>query len=310
MKITINPSISITKTIENCNDGDIIFLENGVYHEKVEIFKSVTLIGESKENTIITNHDFFHKIMSDFNECNTFRTYSVYVNVNDVTIQNLTIENSSTPAKKYGQAVALHVDGSNFTCDNVILSSAQDTLFTGPMPDDLIERHKGFLPNSHRKGTPTTQVYKNCEIRGDVDFIFGNAQALFIDCDIISIANGKNDCNGYLCAPAHPKRDEFGYLFYRCNLIRENDTVTNVFLGRPWRDYGCAAFIECTMDKRINPEGFNKWSGTNRDQTSRFYEYTENIDLTNRVKWSHQLNKKEAEEYVKQFFSHIGYKES
>lgn len=303
----ITPNMSLNKTIDNCKPGDVIILEKGIYNEKVEIYKdNITILGLDKENTIITNNDYYHKIMSDFNECNTFRTYTLYVGSDNVKIQNITIENSSTPSRKYGQAVALHVNGNRFICEDCIIRSAQDTIFTGPLPKDLIIRHKDYILNpQHTKGSPSKQHYYNCQIIGDVDFIFGSATVLFEMCTIKSIHRNKtktNEPDGYICAPSHPKELEYGYLFYKCSIVAE-ESVNNVFLGRPWRDYGTAAFIECTMGKHINPLGFDKWANTNRDKTARFYEYTENVDLSLREPWVNILNKNDALIYFDNFIT-------
>ncbi len=307
MLYKIDNSMSINDTLNSLKPGDTLFLKNGIYKEKVEIdISNINIIGESKENTIITNDDHFYKIMDDFNECNTFRTYSVYVGGDNINISNLTIENSCRPSSIYGQAVALHVDGDNFKIENSIIRGAQDTLFTGPLPPDLIIRHQGFLKPSHLKGKKTRQLYINNDIYGDVDFIFGSSYALFYNCNIISIYNNKDSVNGYLCAPSHSKEDKYGYLFYKCNLKAENG-VKNVFLARPWRDYGNCAFIDCNMGNHINPLGFNKWDNTNRDKTARFYEYTENVDLSKREKWVHILNKDEKEKLKDEFFKLVNF---
>ena len=100
---------------------------------------------------------------------------------------------------------------------------------------------------------------------------------------------------------------EYGYLFYKCNVISENEC--SVYLGRPWRDYGTAAFIDCTIGKHIDPRGGNKWDITNRDKTARFYEYSKNIDLSKREKWINELNEDDAKKYVNNFFKYINYKE-
>lgn len=303
----VDNTVSLNKFIKNCVDGDIIKLKAGIYKEKVEIYnKNITLIGEDKEKTIITNNDYYHKILDDFNECNTFRTYSVYVGGDNVTFKNLTIENSNNKSHIFGQAVALHVNGNNFTCENCIIRSAQDTLFTGPLPQDLIERHKGLIIKPEQLlGTPSKQKYLKCTIIGDVDFIFGCATALFEECDIISVARNKvnNKIDGFICAPSHPKELEYGYLFYKCNLLCEVG-VDNVYLGRPWRDYGAAAFILCNMDKHINPEGYDPWNA-NRASTCRFIEYTENADLNSRKSWINILTKEKALEYVEHFYDFL-----
>ncbi|MGM9969893.1 MAG: pectinesterase family protein [Anaeroplasma sp.] len=309
MQYILNDSLSINETLKKCIPGDIIYLKKGVYKEKVEIMTdSIQLIGEDKNSTIITNHDFYHKIMPDNNECNTFRTYTLYAGCNNITIKNITIKNSSVPSSKYGQAVALHADGNNFVCENVILESAQDTLFTGPLPDDLIERHNGFLNDIFRKNKPSFQLYKNCIIKGDVDFIFGCAQALFIKCDLISINKANTKPDGYICAPAHSFEAKYGYLFYKCNLLHQ-ENVDDVYLARPWRDYGTAAFIDCNLGNHINKKGFDKWNNTNRDKTARFYEYTTNQDLSLRESWVKILNKSEAQKYLHDYFEYVGYKE-
>lgn len=308
MKYIIDTGISINETLKKCAPGDTIFLKKGIYREKIEILTDyIHIIGESKKDTIITNHDFYHKIMADYNECNTFRTYTCYVGANHVSLSDLTIENSCVPSAIYGQAVALHVDGNDFLCCNVILQGAQDTLFTGPLPKDLVQRHQGFLKPTFLKQTPSIQVYKNCTIKGDVDFIFGGATALFENCEIISIDRDNANSfepRGYICAPSHSEDLPYGYLFYRCSLHGEG-TSQNVFLARPWRDYGCAAFIECKMENHISPLGFNKWGNTNRDKTARFYEYTTDKDLTQREPWIKQFNSMEAQEYVCQFYDFI-----
>lgn len=300
--IIIDNTMSINSVLSTCKSGDTIFLKEGIYNEKVNIFNdNIKIVGENAENTIIRNNDYFHKILNDGNEANTFRTYTCLITGNNVSLSNLTIENTSLPSSKYGQAVALHACGDNFKCDNVILKSAQDTLFTGPLPKDLIERYTGFLLKEQLNPTQTKQIYKNCKIYGDTDFIFGCSQALFINSDIISIGKG------YLAAPAHAKEMKYGYLFYRCNLLSE-DNANGTYLARPWRDYGTAAFIDCNVGNHIDQRGFNKWGGTNRDKTARFYEYSSNVDLSNREKWINILNKDEANLYVKDFLNMIGYK--
>lgn len=309
MKFTIDSTCSINEELKKLNDGDTLFLKNGIYNEKVIVLNNnINIEGETKDNVIIKNHDWFTKIMPDYNECNTFRTATLLVAGDNVTLSNLTIKNTSTPSSKYGQALALYAEGDNFKALNVRLSGAQDTLFTGPLPSDLIIRHQGFLPEYQLRGKKSRQIYDGCEIIGDVDFIFGTAQALFINCDIVSIVDESREKKlGYVSAPAHPKEDEFGYLFYRCN-IKSNYKDQEVYLARPWRDYGMAAFIDCNLGDHISKEGFNKWNNTNRDKTARFYEYTENVDLSNRLPWVHELNKNEALEYVDKFFKVVNYK--
>lgn len=304
MILEITPDMSINDTLKKVNVGDIIILRDGIYKEKVEIWKDkITIQAKNLGKAVITNKDYYHKIMADGNECNTFRTYTMYVGGNQVTLQGLVIQNESTPSKTYGQAVALHADGNEFFCEDCIIKSAQDTLFTGPLPKDLCEKYKGFYPPEKLKGLSSKQLYKNCTLMGDVDFIFGCATVLFEDCTIITIDAHRNTPS-FVCAPAHPKELSFGFLFYHCKFQGKEKT----YLARPWRDYGCTAFIECKLGDHILPEGYNKWNNTHRDKTARFYEYSLNVDLNNRVSWSHQLTALEAKNYLKEFNTFFNYK--
>ena len=299
---TVDTNMSINDVINNAKSGETIYIKKGIYNEKVVINKdNIKIIGENPDETIITNDDYFHKILDDGNEANTFRTYTCLVLGNNVSISNLTIQNTSLPSSKYGQAVALHVCGNNFNCEKVSLKSAQDTLFTGPLQEDLIKRYTGFLLKEQLKPEFTTQIYKNCKIYGDTDFIFGSAQAFFYKCDIISIGKG------FLAAPAHSKEMKYGYLFYKCNLISSGD-AKGTYFARPWRDYGCAAFIDCKVGNHIDPRGFNKWDNTNRDKTARFYEYSPNVDVSKREKWVNELTEIEAKNYLDNYMNYINYK--
>ena len=52
-----------------------IFVKNGIYHEKVKVHEwnpNISLIGESKENTVITFDDYFNKLNLGINS--TFYT--------------------------------------------------------------------------------------------------------------------------------------------------------------------------------------------------------------------------------------------
>ncbi|MDE7105791.1 MAG: hypothetical protein K2O22_01340 [Anaeroplasmataceae bacterium] len=304
MIFEIDSSKSINDTLAKMNAGDILILTDGIYHEKVDVLvDNISIEAKHTGKAILSNKDYYHKIMKDQNECNTFRTYTLYIGSNHIRLEGLVIQNEAIPSNIYGQAVALHVDGNDFHCENCTISSAQDTLFTGPLPKDLCERYASFYPKERLIGLPSKQVYKNCTIKGDVDFIFGCATALFDHCDIITLDRNK-DIPSYVCAPAHPKDLPYGYLFYKCQFIGNE----SAYLARPWRDYGCAAFIECKLGSHILPEGFNKWNDTNRDKTARFYEYTIGLDTKQRVSWSKQFTPQEAQNYLAKFQKYLSLK--
>lgn len=72
--------------------------------------------------------------MADIGKLGTFRSYSVFIDTHDVTLQNLTIENASGDSLTHGQAIALYADGDRLVIDSCRLIGHQDTLFTGPLP--------------------------------------------------------------------------------------------------------------------------------------------------------------------------------
>lgn len=298
----INPSYSINDFVKKMKKNDILILEDGIYNEKVYITNNnITIKAKNNNKAIIQNNDYYHKIMENNNECNTFGTYTVYIGGNNITLDGLYIKNLSIPSRIYGQAVSLHVDGNHFLCKNSIIESAQDTLFTGPLPPDLQIRYKNFHTSDILKPTSSFQVYLNCKIIGDVDFIFGCATALFKQCEIIAIDNTSTH-SLYISAPAHNLDQPFGYLFLECKITCHKPA----FLSRPWRDYGCAAFINNEL-QNINSLGFDKWNNSNRDKTARYYEYSPNLDTSNRVSWSHQFSNTESKKYIKDFLKYIDY---
>ncbi|ULC59023.1 pectate lyase [Flaviramulus sp. BrNp1-15] len=251
----------------------IINIKDGVYNEKVHVFSwntKISLIGESKENTIVTFNDYFDKINLGRNS--TFHTSTLLVEGNDFQAKNLTVKNTSGPV---GQAVALSVNANRCYFENCAFTGFQDTVYTAG---------EGFK-----------QYFKNCYIEGTTDFIFGEATVLFEDCIIHSKSNS------YITAASTPENQEFGYVFKNCKLTANND-VSKVYLGRPWRIHAKTVFINCEMGNHILPEGWHNWKKPDAEKTTFYAEYNNlgaGFQPEQRVKWSHQLTKKESKKYTK-----------
>lgn len=285
MIIDVGPNYdikSINDAIIIAKDYDVIHIHEGLYHEKLKIKKNnLSIIGFGK--VIITYSDYALKIHSDGKEYNTFRTYTMLLLGNNITIENLEIRNESGDGREVGQAVSLATLGNDIHINNCLLDAYQDTLFIGPLPFDLIERYQNFLPDDELIYPVPHHVYVNdSTILGDVDFIFGAGTGIFNNCVIISKKR-----NGYVCAPATEFDDDEGFTFNNCVFFNQDEN-TKVFLARPWRDYGKVTFNNCLYDNHIVDLGFDKWNDTNRDKTCRFYEYDssykDNHNFT-RVKW-------------------------
>lgn len=205
-------------------------------------------------------------------ELTTWKTAVIKVTGNHNIFENFVIENTSGSPQVKGQEVALGVYGDDNFFLNCTFISTQDTLFVGPLPDDLSTRYLGFLPEEERyhEGNCTT-YFSHCIIKGTVDFIFGAGRALFYQCNLITL----NDIRGetYVTAPSHSLKDDFGFYFESCRFLNGGAEKDSTFLGRPWRDYGKAVFSNCTYEHHINPLLFHDWSNVDRKKTCRFEEY-------------------------------------
>lgn len=261
-----------------------IYIKNGIYKEKLVIpsWKThISLIGESKENTIITGDDYSGKSFPGGNDVygkdkhSTFSSYTVLVQGNDFKAQNLTIRNT---AGRVGQAVALHVEGDRATILNCNILGNQDTLYTA--------------------SGSSRQYYKDCFIEGTTDFIFGEATVIFQNCTIKSLSNS------YITAAATTPQQEFGYVFFDCKLIADT-AAKKVHLGRPWRPHAKTVFIRTEMGSHILPLGWNPWKGDamfpDKEKTAFYAEYGSfgpGGDVSNRIDWSKQLSKREVKKYT------------
>ena len=202
---------------------------------------------------------------------NTFRTWTLAVCADHVTMEDLSVFNTAGSPERKGQEVALSVYADDFVMRRCRLRSTQDTLFVGPLPKDLIARYDGFLPDELRRDVSCRQRFENCLIEGSVDFIFGCGAAEFTDCELRSVYDVRQ--LGYVAAPAHTAEQTEGLVFRRCRFTAEPGVDgKSIYLARPWRDYGLASFIDCSYAQHIHPLGFDKWNDTHRDETARFFE--------------------------------------
>ena len=246
-----------------------IFIRNGFYKEKIELpthVCNVRFIGENRDSTVINYDDH-----ANIDKMGTFRTYTFKIQGNDITLENLTIENS---ALQLGQAVALHVEGDRIIFRNCRFLGNQDTIYTG-------------RENSR-------QYFENCYIEGTTDFIFGPSACWFEKCEI----HCKKD--SYITAASTPENMEFGYVFNNCNITIQKG-ITKVYLGRPWRPFAMTLFMNCNLPEGILSAGWHNWNKEDNEKTSRYMEYNnrgQGAQTKDRAKWSKVLTDKEAKKYT------------
>ncbi|WP_432713134.1 pectinesterase family protein, partial [Pedobacter sp.] len=220
----------------------VISIKNGVYKEKLNLStskKMVKLKGESVAHTILTFDDYATKKNTFGEEKGTSGSASFYIYGDGFSAENITFQNSAGPV---GQAVALLVAGDKAVFINCRMLGFQDTLYT-------------FGANSR-------QYYKKCYIEGTVDFIFGSATAVFEQCEIYCKKGG-----GYITASSSPDSLKYGYVFIDCK-ITGNAPESSFYLGRPWRPYGKAVFINCDLPSLIKAEGWNNWGKESNESTA------------------------------------------
>lgn len=249
----------------------VIFVKKGVYKEKLIIpswLNNIEICGEDRDNTIITYDDHANiKLPATGKPMGTFRTYTLKIEGNNITLKNITIENN---AAKLGQAVTLHTEGDKLVFVNCRFLGNQDTVYTGI--------------------AGTRLYFKDCYIEGTTDFIFGPSTAWFENCTI------KSKINSYVTAASTPADQVYGYVFNHCRLIAD-DNVNQVYLGRPWRPFAYTLFMNCDLGRHIRPEGWFNWSNPENEKTARYLEYNNTgagAKTSNRVGWCRQLTKKEA----------------
>jgi pectinesterase len=261
-----------------------ILIKPGVYKERLRLKPSkrrVELVGEDANKTILTYDNFASKINPETGtNYGTTGSSSFFVEADHVTAENLTFANSAGPV---GQAVAVNITGNRVAFKNCRFLGFQDTLYTKGPQDD--------------KSKESLQYYENCYIEGTVDFIFGAATALFVNCELHSKESG-----GYVTAASTPEHKKYGYLFIDCKLTGEGPPAS-VALGRPWRPYAQVVYIDCEMDAHIIPEGWNNWGKEENESTVFYAEYNSKGKGANqhkRVKWAKTLNEEEAKLYTKE----------
>ena len=227
----------------------------------------------SENNITIENRTFSaayyaKQEMPDGTKRGTFRSYSVLVDGDNVHFKNCVFENTAGCGKDKGQAIALYLDGDGITLENCVLSGHQDTLFLAPLPDKEIIPGGFIGPKQFTERKRHTVYFKNCVIKGGVDFIFGGATAYFDDCEFVSVEEG------YVFAPSTPADVEVGFVATNCRFTAEKGVEQgSCFIARPWRNHAYVKLEDCYLGEHIHPDGFNDWDKTEAHETIRFFEH-------------------------------------
>lgn len=191
----------------------------------------------------------------------------------------------NTAGARGHQAVALRVQGDRSAFFDCAIHGYQDTLYA----------------HAHR------QFYRNCEISGTVDFIFGYGTTLIQSSKLIVRKPDPNQQNIVVADGTDQKNMPTGVVLQNCEIIPEAALVPDKmkfrsYLARPWKAYSRAILMENTIGDFIQPDGFLPWNGNLYLDTCFFAEYANTgmgADTQRRVKWSRGvLNKADATKYT------------
>jgi pectinesterase len=201
----------------------------------------------------------------------TFFSETVDVEAPEFNADGVTFANT---AGATGQAVAIAVHSDKAVFKHCRFLGYQDTLFA-----DF-----------------GRQYYTDSYITGGVDFIFGNAAAVF---DHVTI-HEQNP--GYLTAQSRTGAQQAtGYVITNSTVTSEALEGSSFYLGRPWREYARVIVMNTVLPVELSPRGWSPWSKGDSPTDTFYAEYNNSgpgSSITGRVPWSHQLSKQQAQHYA------------
>ncbi|HEY0307637.1 MAG TPA: pectinesterase family protein [Acidobacteriaceae bacterium] len=297
--------------------GGLITIMPGTYREKVTVLKkNVHLAGLGKRPQDVL-------LVFDANAGSwggTGKTATLTAAGDGFEMRNMTVQNDWSirnpkfdPNHNEGaQAVALMLRGDKDVVEHVRLLGAQDTLYAGG-GGHCVAQTPSWNANTTAKQaagdkTPplqssgacraVRQLFRDCYIEGHIDFIFGDASAVFENCEIHGIANEKV----WLTAQSKDTPDRQSvYIFDHCKVTADAG-VGALYLGRPWRRYGTVVFLNTELNAKVEPAGWDDWVHTPGSITTAYFaEYNSTgigANAAAREKYSHQLTDAEAKQFA------------
>eukprot|EP01018_Ginkgo_biloba_P027995 Gb_10523 [translate_table: standard] len=251
---------------ENSKTRYVIHIKAGVYVENVEVHKKKTNLmftGDGRDVTVITGS------RNVIDGSTTFHSATVAVTGKGFIARDITFKNTAGPAKH--QAVALRVGSDLSAFYRCSFEAYQDTLYVHSL----------------------RQFYKECNVYGTVDFIFGNAAVVLQNCNLLARRPMDKQKIMYTAQGREDPNQNTGISIQNCNVMAASDLTPvkrsfPTYLGRPWKQYSRTVFMQSFLDDLINPAGWLEWDGNFALSTLYYGEYQNRgpgSGTTNRVKW-------------------------
>ncbi|MFS7981138.1 putative pectinesterase [Helianthus anomalus] len=241
----------------------VIYIKEGVYKENVVLDKSfwnVMIYGDGKTKSIVSgNLNFIDGVP-------TFSTATFAVAGRGFVAMDMGFINTAGPQKH--QAVAFR-SGSDFSVFyRCSFDAYQDTLY----------------PHSNR------QFYRECDVTGTIDFIFGNAAVVFQNCKIMP---RQPMANQFVTITAQGKKDpnqNTGISIQKCDISPLDQLTAPTYLGRPWKEFSTTVIMQSNIGGFLKPQGWISWvSGVDPPKSIFYGEYMNTGDgagVAQRVKWA------------------------
>ncbi|ESQ54228.1 hypothetical protein EUTSA_v10026924mg, partial [Eutrema salsugineum] len=254
---------------ENSKTRYVIYVKLGIYDEVVNITKektNLTIVGDGRDSTVLTGS------LNAKDGYTTLASATLAVDAIGFLAQDLCIRNTAGPAK--GQAVALRVSADLVVIHRCRIEAFQDTLYA----------------YKYR------QYYRECYITGTVDFICGDATAVFQYCQI-EARNPHGGLVNVITAQSwnNMTEESTGFVIQKCNITATQDLLpikrkVKTYLGRPWGILSRVVIMESFIDDLIAPEGYTPMNSSDVKRLSTlFYREYKNTgpgaDTSKRVKW-------------------------
>lgn len=246
----------------------VIYVKRGVYVENVEIKKkkwNVVMFGDGMSETVISGSRSF------VDGWTTFRSATFAAAGKGFIARDITFENTAGAAKH--QAVAFRSDSDLSVYYRCGFRGYQDTLYAHSL----------------------RQFYRECRISGTVDYVFGNAAAVFQNCQLLSRLPLPNQKNTITAQGRKDLNQNTGFVLQFCNITADTDlaasggTAVQSYLGRPWKEYSKTIILQSYIGSSIRSEGWLPWNGDFALSTLYYAEYMNfgpGSGLGGRVNWT------------------------
>ncbi|XP_019419849.1 PREDICTED: putative pectinesterase/pectinesterase inhibitor 22 isoform X2 [Lupinus angustifolius] len=252
---TINEAVNAAPS--HSNKKYVIYVKKGIYKENVDMKKKMTnimLVGDGIGRTIITSNRNFMQGWT------TFRTATLAVSGKGFIAKDISFRNTAGPVNH--QAVALRVDSDQSAFFRCSIEGYQDTLYAHSL----------------------RQFYRECEIYGTIDFIFGNGAAVLQNCKIYTRVPLPLQKVTITAQGRKSPHQNTGFTIQDSYVLATQPT----YLGRPWKEYSRTVYINTYMSVKVQPQGWLEWFGNFALETLWYGEYRNygpGSSLKGRVKW-------------------------